>query len=106
MNLDSKIESVEVKNVGKCSNCNKETCYYDTATNQYVCSEECYSVLNELYTNKLNIAMDNISNAIDKSFESRVAFGEDVRRGIKFLGECMILLPKEVISCFKNKGNK
>ena len=90
MDLDSKIVSVEVKTIGKCSNCNKETCYYDTVNNQYVCSEVCYIVLNTIY----------------KSFERRVGFGKDVRNAMKFLGECMLLLPKEVIAYLKDKGNK
>lgn len=106
MNLDSMIENIEVRDTGKCSNCNKETCYYDITTNQYVCSKGCYDILNELNTNKLEIAMDGISDAIDKSFTRRVSFGKDVRNGLKFLGESMMLLPKEIISHFRDKDNK
>lgn len=95
MNLDLKISSIEVMDLGKCSNCNNETCYYDTSTNQYVCSEECYNVLNS----KLNIAMNKI-------FERRIESIQMRKGAMKFLVECMCLMPKEAIAYLKDRRNR
>lgn len=32
---------VEIKEVSKCGNCGKETIYYDTKLNNYVCCRDC-----------------------------------------------------------------
>lgn len=47
--------------------------------------------------------LDNIFNLIDKSFKRRKDFAKEVRSGIKFFINCMILLSKELLDCFKSK---
>ncbi|WP_419743516.1 hypothetical protein [Paraclostridium dentum] len=48
--------------------------------------------------------MDSIFNLINKSFKRRKDFGKEVRSAIKFLINCILLLPIEVIDCFKSKN--
>ncbi len=47
--------------------------------------------------------LDNIFKLINKSFKRRKDFGKEVRSGIKFFINCMLLLPKELLDCFKSK---
>lgn len=95
----------EIKETGKCANCGNETCYYDNSSNKYICSEECYVKLRKTNINRLEKVMDSISDSIDENFNRRVEFGKEIRSGIKFLFNCMMLLPREVKSYFKDKKN-
>ncbi|MBC8630505.1 hypothetical protein H8697_02110 [[Eubacterium] tenue] len=110
MTLSFKRKNIGIKDLGKCFNCKKETHYYDILNNRYVCSEECYNILSDDYTNKLNNIMDNISHAINKRIECRQAFTKEfrytIKEGLKFLVECMLLIPREVLDCIKNKNKK
>lgn len=44
-----------------------------------------------------------IGNILVKGYDRRLAFQKDVRSGMKFLIESLLMLPKEAVQYFKKK---
>lgn len=99
MSLELEVPGIEVRNIGKCANCGKEAIYYDTKKEQYVCSEHCYSVLN----NKVVIALNKFSKIVDETLEDREENAAITRDAIKILADALTLAPREAIKYFKEK---
>lgn len=109
MGLDEKFGSIEINGFGKCCICGKDTPFYDREVVEYVCSDECIKELTESYEVRVNSTFEKISMLIDNVCERRKNHIKLVRSYIKFLGECAMVLPKEIaysIRAWKIKKRK